>query len=254
MLILLSPSKTIDFKSETKIPFGEYPVFIKETVKLVKILKRQKISTLIDLMQISQKLAELNHQRYQQWSYPYNPDMTRPAFAAFMGDVYEGLKAWELDIKAIDKAQKHVRMLSGLYGLLKPTDIIMPYRLEMGIPLKGPKFNNLYEFWGDKILKVIKKELTGFPEKVIVNLASAEYAKVVNFKKAGCRIISPVFYEFRNGEYKFITINGKKARGTMTRYLIDHNLQSVEDLKLFNYDGYSYDDKQSSQDKWVYVR
>lgn len=254
MLILLSPSKTMDFNSDTTIPYGDYPQFIKESVKLVKNLKKHKISALTELMQISHKLAELNYQRYQQWSYPYNPEMTRPALAAFMGDVYEGLQAWEFTQPLIEKAQKHLRILSGLYGLLKPTDVIMPYRLEMGIPLAGKTYSNLYEFWGDKITKQLKKEIASAPYKVIINLASAEYAKAVDFKKIGCKVIAPMFLEFRNGEYRFISMNGKKARGTMTRYILENSITDVEQCKLFNYDGYLYDDKLSTANKWVFVR
>lgn len=254
MLILLSPSKTLDFKQETHIKYGDVPLFIKDSAKLVRVLRKKKITELMELMGISYALSETNFFRYKDWNYPYLPDRARPAFAAFKGDVYEGLKAWELTEHQVTEADKHVRILSGLYGILKPTDLILPYRLEMGINLLGNGFSNLYEFWNDRITKHIIKELKGFKKKVIVNLASAEYAKVVNLAKTKAQIVTPFFMEYRNGEYKFITLNGKKARGLMTRFILDKNISDVEELKFFDYEGYYFDSTLSDNSRWIFVR
>jgi uncharacterized protein len=254
MIILLSPSKTLDFKNSTHIRYGSEPLFIKQSAKLIAVLKKKETNELKELMNISYKLADLNRQRYKEWHLPFNESNAKPCIAAFMGDVYEGLKAWELNDEQIEFANKHVRILSGLYGLLKPTDIIMPYRLEMGVNLKGRGYSNLYEFWGDKLTSQIKNDLKQVKPKVLVNLASAEYFKAIKPSQTGARLVTPFFMEFNNGEYKFVSFNGKKARGLMTRYTIDNQISDVEDLKLFNYEGYSYNDNKSSDDRWVFTR
>lgn len=254
MLILLSPSKTLDFKSETHIRYGDIPLFVKDSSKLIRILRKKKITELMELMGISYALAETNYYRYRDWSLPYKEGHSRPAFAAFTGDVYEGLKSWELTEQQVQLADRHVRILSGLYGLLKPTDQILPYRLEMGINLAGNGFKNLYEFWDDKITRQIVKELKGYKKKVVINLASAEYAKAAGLNSLKARIITPFFMEFRNGEYKFITLNGKKARGLMTRYILDKNISDADEIKLFNYEGYAYDANLSDEKRWVFSR
>ncbi|HLN52990.1 MAG TPA: peroxide stress protein YaaA [Lentimicrobium sp.] len=253
MLILLSPSKTLDFETPVKMKYGSEPALIKQSVQLVRIMKKIPVTGFMEMMGISRKLAELNHERYQRWYFPYDKKIARPAFAAFMGDVYEGLKAWELDSTQIEFADQHVRILSGLYGLLKPTDLILPYRLEMGIKIKGKVFDDLYEFWSDKITRKVITDLKT-SNKVLVNLASAEYAKAVNFEKIKATIITPFFVEFRNGQYKFITLSGKKARGTMARYIIDKKLTDPQEIKLFDYDGYSFDEKQSNDERWIFTR
>lgn len=254
MIILLSPSKTLDFVSSTHIKSGDDPFFIKDTAKLVQILKKKRITDLMKLMDISYNLAETNYLRYKEWTYPYLPGKARPAFAAFKGDVYEGLRAWEMGSSIIELADKTVRILSGLYGLLKPTDLILPYRLEMGINLAGRSFNNLYEFWNKKITKQIISETKTLNQDCIVNLASAEYSKAVDFRKTGLRIVEPFFVEFRNGDYKFISISGKKARGLMTRYILDNDISDPEQIKLFNSESYTFDEKKSINNRWVFVR
>ena len=254
MLILLSPSKTLDFETPVKMKYGEYPEFIKQASQLVNIMKKKPVAKLMEMMNISRKLAELNHERFQKWSYPYNMEIARPSFSAYMGDVYEGLKAWEFDNAQIDYADQHVRILSGLYGILKPTDLILPYRLEFGIEVKGRNFDNLYEFWCSRVTGKVVKDLKTIRSKVLINLASAEYAKSVDFTRIKAKIITPFFVEFRNGQYKFITLTGKKARGTMTRYILEKRISEPEELKLFNYDGYEFDEKQSKGKRWVFVR
>ncbi len=254
MLILISPAKTLDFETPVKMKYGDYPEFIKQATQLVKLMKKKPVAKLMEMMDISRKLGELNHERFQRWSYPYDMNIARPSFAAYMGDVYEGLKAWELDADQIDYADRHVRIISGLYGILKPTDLILPYRMEMGIEVKGKNFNNLYEFWNEKVTGKIIRDLKAIKSKVIVNLASSEYSKAVDFNRTKGKLITPFFVEFRNGQYKFITLSGKKARGTMTRYILDKRLSEPEQIKLFNYDGYEFDEKQSNEKRWIFVR
>ncbi|MHC1774696.1 MAG: peroxide stress protein YaaA [Lentimicrobium sp.] len=254
MLILISPSKTLDFESPVSISPGSDPEFINYSKKLVAVLRKKSPRDLASLMDISPKLSELSALRYSEWQYPYPDGKARPALSAFKGDVYEGLKAWELDSEQIDFAGKHLRILSGLYGLLKPTDLMLAYRLEMGTALEGKDFKNLYQFWGDKITRGVKHALSESAGKVIVNLASDEYSKAVDFKATKARIITPVFNEFRNGSYKFISYNGKRARGLMTRFIIDNKITEPEQLKLFNYEGYEYLEQRSKGDHWVFAK
>lgn len=254
MLILISPSKTLDFQSPVSISPGSDPEFINYSKKLVAILRKKSPRELASLMDISPKLSELNALRYSEWHYPYPAGKARPALSAFKGDVYEGLKAWELDSEQINFADQHLRILSGLYGLLKPTDQMLAYRLEMGTALDGKDFKNLYQFWGDKITRGVKQALKDSGGKVIVNLASDEYSKAVDFKATKARIVTPVFNEFRNGSYKFISYNGKRARGLMTRFIIDNRITIPDRIKMFNYEGYEYLENRSREDHWVFVR
>jgi len=254
MLILISPSKTLDFESPLTIPSGTDPEMIVQSKKLATLLRKMKPRELAGLMDISPKLAELNALRYSEWLYPYPAGKARPAMAAFKGDVYEGLKAWELSSQQIDFANQHLRILSGLYGLLKPTDLMLAYRLEMGTSLQGKDFKNLYQFWGDKITRSVKKAVKDSGGNILINLASEEYAKAVDFKATKARVVTPVFKEFRNGSYKFISYNGKRARGLMTRFIIDKEIFDPEQLKLFNYEGYEYMEPLSKGDQWAFVR
>jgi cytoplasmic iron level regulating protein YaaA (DUF328/UPF0246 family) len=254
MLILISPSKTLDFESPVTIPSGNDPEMIKQSKKLVSLLKKMKPRDLAGLMDISPKLAELNALRYSEWRYPYPAGKARPALSAFKGDVYEGLKAWELDSEQIEFADMHLRILSGLYGLLRPTDLMLGYRLEMGTSLAGKNFKYLYQFWGDKITPSVKKAIKDSGSNILVNLASEEYSKAVDLKATKARVVTPVFKEFKNSSYKFISYNGKRARGLMTRFIIDKSITNPEELRLFNYEGYEYMETLSKGDQWVFVR
>lgn len=254
MLVFLSPSKRLDFTSEINHGKTKDPRFIGSTIELVKIMKQKIVKDLADLMGISTQLAQLNYERFQNWNFPYDKRKARPALLAFKGDVYEGLKAWELDESQLDFAQKHVRILSGLHGLLEPMDLILPYRLEMGIKIEGKGFENLYQYRQEKVTNQIIREIKTSNENFIVNLASDEYSKVIDFELLPCRVITPFFKEYRNGQYKFITFSGKKARGLMTRFIIDRQLNDIEDLKLFDYEGYSYFEQQSDSNRWVFTR
>ena len=254
MLILLSPSKTLDYKSEVTIPTGKEPEFIKDSKKLASLLRKLSPDELSELMSISPKLAEENALRYSEWHYPYPAGKARPALSAFKGDVYDGLKGWELDGEQIEFTDKHLRILSGLYGLLRPTDLMLPYRLEMGTKMEGSSFNNLYEFWGNKITKLVKQAIKESGSNVLINLASEEYAKAVDFNATKARLITPTFLEYRNGAYKFISFNGKRARGLMSRFIIDRKITVPEEIKLFDYQGYGYMETMSDDKKWVFVK
>lgn len=254
MLVFLSPSKRLNFTSEINHFNTKDPRFIDSTIELVKIMKQKKVKDLADLMGISTQLAQLNFERFQNWSYPYDKQKARPAILAFKGDVYEGLKAWELEKPQLEYAQKHVRILSGLHGLLEPMDLILPYRLEMGIKIEGTGFGNLYEYWHEKVTNQIIREIKSLNENFIVNLASDEYSRVIDFELLPVRVITPFFKEYRNGQYKFITFSGKKARGLMTRYIIDRQINDIENLKLFDYEGYNYHEQESNNDRWVFTR
>lgn len=254
MLIIISPSKTLDFGSLSTIKPGNDPELISQSKKLASQLRKLRPRDIAELMDISPKLAELNALRYSEWHHPYPAGKARPALSAFKGDVYEGLKGWELNDEQLKFAGKHLRILSGLYGLLKPDDIILAYRLEMGTSLEGKGFKNLYQFWGDKITKSVKQAIKESGNNILVNLASEEYSKAVDFKATKARIITPVFNEFKNGKFKFISFNGKRARGLMTRFIIDHKLSDPEQIKLFNYEGYGFMEQLSKEDQWVFVR
>lgn len=254
MLILISPSKTLDFESPLTIPSGTDPELIGQSKKLATLLRKMKPRELASLMDISPKLAELNALRFSEWHYPYPAGKARPALAAFKGDVYEGLKAWEFNSEQIEFADKHLRILSGLYGLLRPMDLMLAYRLEMGTSLAGKNFKNLYQFWGDKITRSVKKGIKDSGGNILINLASEEYAKAVDFKATKARVVTPVFKEFRNGSYIFISYNGKRARGLMTRFIIDNEITDPEQLKLFYYEGYEFMEQLSKGDQWVFVR
>ncbi|MDD2528079.1 MAG: peroxide stress protein YaaA [Lentimicrobiaceae bacterium] len=254
MLIILSPSKTLDFSKPNALPAIGDPEFIKESIKLTRQLNKFKPAELEKLMHISPKLAYENANRFSDWHYPYKEGIAKPAFAAFKGEVYEGLKGWELEPEAMEYANSHVRILSGLYGVLKPGSRMLPYRLEMGTALSGKNFDNLYEFWGSKITNHIKEAIKQSGSKTLVNLASVEYAKAVDFKALKTRIITPMFKEFRNGEYKFITFSAKRARGLMTRFAIDRRIKSVEDLKLFDRENYQYMEQLSDENNWLFVK
>lgn len=253
MKILLSPAKSLDF--ETKLPSDKFsePVFIKEAEKLNTILKKKSKKQLQELMDISDQLAELNLQRYQDFSVPFNKENARPAVYAFSGDVYVGLDAYTIPKNKIDKLQDTVRILSGFYGLLKPLDLIQPYRLEMGTDLKVNRSKNLYEFWGDKITDVLNDETS--EDEIVLNLASNEYYKSVNTKKLNGKVINPVFKDFKNGKLKIISFFAKKARGSMARYVVENNIKNAQDLLKFNVDGYSYSEIETkNKNTPVFVR
>lgn len=253
MKILLSPAKSLDF--ESKLPTEKYtePIYLSEAEKLNAVLKKKSKKQLKDLMDISDQLAELNFQRYQDFSVPFTQENARPAVFAFSGDVYVGLDAYSISKSKIEKLQDTVRILSGMYGVLKPLDLMQPYRLEMGTDLKVNKSKNLYEFWGDKITNSLNEELT--KDEIVLNLASNEYFKSVNTKKLKGKLVSPVFKDFKNGKLKIISFFAKKARGSMARFVVDNEIKSYNDLLTFGVDGYKFSDEETkSTEKPVFIR
>lgn len=254
MLIVLSPAKKLDFESENTRADDATPRFMSDTRKLVKAAKGLKAEDLRKLMGISENLADLNVKRFKAFKTPFTPANARPAIDAFQGDVYVGLDADSLSDEDRDFANNHVRILSGLYGLLNPLDLMQAYRLEMGTRFANERGKNLYEFWGDKIAKALDKDLAGHDAPVVVNLASGEYFKAVPAKALKANVITPVFHEIKDGKARVISFLAKKARGMMARYAIDNRITNPKGLKAFDVDGYAFDAATSTADKWIFSR
>lgn len=254
MLALISPAKTLDY--ETALPTDTYtqPRLLEQSQQLIDVCRKLSATEIASLMTVSEKIANLNVERFRDWNAEFDFSNARQALFAFKGDVYTGLDAYHLKDHDIDFAQQHLRMLSGLYGLLRPLDLMMPYRLEMGTKLKNSRGNNLYEFWGSIITDQINQDLAEIDAKLLVNLASDEYYKSVNEKKIRAEIIKPVFLDQKNGKYKVISFYAKKARGLMARYLIENKLSQVEQLKAFDSEGYYFDAESSSNKELVFKR
>lgn len=250
--LLISPAKTLDF--DTALPTAAFsqPTFLSSSRKVHKVLKTQKVQDLMSLMDISEKLAELNQQRNKKWKTPFTAENARPAMYAFNGDVYLGLDAYSISEEKLPELQEKLRILSGLYGLLKPLDLIQPYRLEMGTQLPLEEQKNLYGFWKDKLTKSLNKELS--KQDVVVNLASKEYSDAIDFKKLKSRVVTPEFRDYKNGKLSMISFYAKKARGLMVRYVLDESVDSVEGLKGFDREGYRFDANLSSGDTLVFTR
>lgn len=254
MLAIISPAKTLDFKSAVKnLPVSQ-PHFTDYSAQLIEICRTLSPQDLAALMSISDKLAGLNAARFAEWTKEHNVQNARAALFAFKGDVYTGLDADTFSDADIAFAQSHLRMLSGLYGLLKPLDLMQPYRLEMGTKLANPKGKDLYAFWGDVITQAVQQAIDGQGDDVLVNLASEEYYKSVKEDRLNARIIKPVFLDAKNGTYKVISFYAKKARGLMCRYMIQQRLTEVEQLKAFDLGGYWFDEAASSRNEWVFKR
>lgn len=240
MIALLSPAKSLDIEKDKYPDLHTEHAFPKETMQLVRILKKMNVEEIRELMSISEKLGTENVARYKQFHKDYPDDLSAAAIYAFRGDVYQGFDADTANKNDIKYAQKHIRILSGLYGILRPMDKMQAYRLEMGTKLDNKKGKNLYEFWGDKISKQLNKDLEELKSDTIINLASNEYFKAVDKKKIKAHIIDVDFREDRDGKLKFVSFNAKKARGYMARFLVDHRIKTAEGLTAFNTDGYSY--------------
>ena len=255
MIHLLSPAKSLDFNQETPLDEYSVPNYLENSEKLIKKLSKFSHKKLKSLMSISDDLARLNADRYSEWKGKREIGATsRQALFVFTGDVYQGLDAKTLSKSSIEYAQNHLLILSGLYGALRPLDIIEPYRLEMGTRLKVGRPNNLYEFWGSQPTDLINDQLKNQHEKTIINLASNEYFKVVNSKKLDGDIISPVFKDAKNGQYKIISFFAKKARGLMSRYIIDNKIANSDELQGFDLDGYRFNSEMSTRNKPVFTR
>ena len=252
MKLVLSPAKSLDF--ETKLPTSKTTecLFLQEAERLNKLLKKKSAKSLSKLMHISDALGQLNYERNQEWEIPFTEDNARPAMYAFNGDVYRGLDAYTIDTKKLYKVENTVRILSGLYGLLKPLDLVQPYRLEMGTKMTVGKNKNLYDFWRKKITQALNDELDD--DELFLNLASNEYFKAIDTKALKVPVVNIVFKEFKNGNYKIIAIFAKLARGLMTRYIIDTDVKTIEDVKGFNYDNYRFSEELSSKYELVFTR
>ena len=254
MLIVLSPAKKLDYESENLSPDAGVPALLKETRKLANIAKSLKAEDLKAMMGISDSLADLNVGRFKAFKTPFTPANARPAIDAFKGDVYVGLDAPSLDTESRAFANDHIRILSGLYGVLKPLDLMQAYRLEMGVKFATEKGNTLYKFWGDLISKELNKSLAEEENPTLINLASNEYFKAVDQKALKATIITPVFQDVKDGKARVVSFLAKKARGMMARYVIDNQLTAPEALKAFDVEGYKYIEEDSSVTKWIFRR
>ena len=254
MLMLISPAKTLDFETPAKTKTSTEPDFLPHSQALIDELKNLSPADVSELMGISDKLGQLNSERFFNWHTPFTADNAKQAVLAFKGDVYTGLDAESFNSKEFKFAQKHLRILSGLYGLLRPLDLIQPYRLEMGTRFGNARGNNLYQFWDGVITDAVNQQLKKLKSNVLVNLASNEYFKSIAAKQINADIITPVFKDFKNGKYKIISFYAKKARGLMSAYVIKNQLTEVEDLKGFDVEGYAYNASMSTARDWVFTR
>ena len=245
MKIVISPAKTLDYKTKLPTTRGTQPEFLDTAATVNRKLARLSKKEISELMGISDKLADLNHSRYHEFEEEHNKDNSRPAVYAFAGDVYTGLDAYTIPTEKLDRLQDTLRILSGFYGMLKPLDLIQPYRLEMGTSLSVGRQKDLYELWQEKVTGKLNKELED--GELFVNLASQEYFKAVDTDKLKVPVITPVFKDLKNGKLKIISFFAKKARGSMVRYIIDTNAKTLEDLKGFDYDGYRYSEEESAK-------
>lgn len=254
MKVLLSPAKSIDITSIPTVEGVTVSSFLRESEQLVNKLKKFSVKKLEATMHISRELAELNKERYSTWEIPLERTETIvPAAFAFNGEVYKGLDIQSFSNEELIKAQSMIRILSGMYGILKPLDLMYPYRLEMGTKwVITSKQKNLYQFWGSKLSKFLNAEMEKY--EVVVNLASSEYFKAIDRKVLKAKVVTPVFKEFKNGEYKVVMMYAKHARGAMARYIVQNNITDAEELKLYTVDGYSFDVNQSTDDEWVFAR
>jgi len=254
MIILMNSSKTLDFQQKAKISKHTIPELNKDADLLVKDLRQLSTADFSNLLKTSEKLTKLNVERYADWQTQVKESNAKQALLAFKGDIYSGMEVDEYKIKDFNFAQKHVRILSGLYGILRPLDLIQPYRLEMATKLATTRGKNMYEFWGTKINEILKALLKQEKSDTLVNLCSMEYFKAIKSDMLDAKVITPAFKEFRDGTYRFITLYAKKARGMMCNYIIRNQLKEANDLKSFDVEGYQFNKKISSDEEWVFTR
>lgn len=252
MKLVLSPAKSLNYESKLPTTKTSELCFQAEAERLNKLLKKKSARSLSKLMKISPALGQLNYERNQEWHLPFTKNNAKQAIYAFNGDVYRGLDAYTIPNEKLEKVQDTIRIISGLYGILKPMDLMQPYRLEMGTKFPVGKNKNLYEFWRKKVTQALNDELKD--DEIFVNLASNEYFKAIDTKALKVPVIKVIFKEFKNGEYKNIAIFAKIARGLMTRYIIDTDAKTVDDLKGFDYKGYGFDVNQSNETELVFTR
>ena len=254
MLMLLSPAKKLDYDSSVRTTLHTQPQFVEQAQSLIEILQTKSAADISKLMSLSDALSELNVERYAQWQPSFDLSNSRQAILAFNGDVYEGLQAPTLSDKQLEWAQQHLAILSGLYGVLRPLDLMRPYRLEMGTRLQNPKGANLYAYWGRLPAEYINEQLRTHKQPWILNLASEEYFKVVDRKALQAKVVQAVFQDEKNGAWKVISFHAKRARGLMARYVIENKIQDVDGLRGFDSEGYQYAADVSSADKLVFRR
>lgn len=252
MKIIISPAKSLDFESQLPTIKSTEACFLKEAERLNKLLKKKSARSLSKLMHISDNLGQLNYERNQAWTLPFTSSNARPAAYTFSGDVYRGLDVYSLPSEKMAKLQETVRILSGLYGVLKPLDLMQAYRLEMGTKFPVGKNKNLYEFWRKKVTQALNEELK--ENELFLNLASNEYFKAVDKKALKVPVITANFKDLKNGEYKMISFFAKYARGLMARYIIDTNANTLDDIKGFNYEGYGFSEAMSTNTELVFIR
>lgn len=254
MLSVISPAKTLDYESPSTTRKTSQPEFLERAAELVDDARELEPAEIRSLMSVSENIATLNHQRFMDWHTPFDRDNAKQAILAFKGDVYTGLEAESMNTAQLNFAQKHLRILSGLYGLLRPLDLMQPYRLEMGLRFENRGGRNLYEFWGDELTNSLNKQLKKTGTPILLNLASNEYFKAVRAGGLDAEVITPVFKDLKNGKYKVISFFAKKARGQMARYVIDREINDVAALKKFRVGGYRYNAKESSARELVFTR
>ena len=254
MLTVLSPAKTLDYETAPITQSATLPRFMDQSALLVEDARGLNPDDIRALMGVSEQIARLNHERFMNWQSESTSDNAKQAVLAFKGDVYTGLQAETLSEDDLDFAQTRLRILSGLYGLLRPLDLMQPYRLEMGLKFTNQRGENLYEFWGEQLTDTLNADLVSAKTEVLINLASNEYFKAVKPKLLNADIITPQFKDLKNGQYKMISFFAKKARGLMARYIIDNRITEPEALKSFSEAGYYYSDEQSQGDQWVFLR
>ncbi|GMG86094.1 peroxide stress protein YaaA [Biformimicrobium ophioploci] len=254
MLIVISPAKTLDYESEIPALDTTQPDLLKDSAELVKELRELQPQDICTLMKVSDKIGVLNYDRFQAWKRPFTGKNARPALLAFKGDVYTGLEAESFGKRDFAFAQKHLRILSGLYGVLRPLDLMQPYRLEMGTKFANGRGKDLYAFWGDQVTEAINAQLASLKSRELVNLASNEYFKSVKKKQLAGEIITPHFKDLKNGEYKMISFFAKKARGMMSQWAIRNRVKQAEQLKAFDMAGYRFNSAMSSGNDWVFTR
>ena len=253
MLMVISPAKTLDYESPLATGKASQPDCLDDACELVDQLKTLEPHDISKLMSISDKLGQLNAERFRTWQTPFTPDNARQAVLAFKGDVYTGLDAESFSDEEFDIAQRRLRILSGLYGVLKPLDLMQPYRLEMGTKFENSRGRDLYAFWGSRITDELNRLLKA-DDGVLVNLASNEYFKSVRKKDLDARLVTPQFKDWKNGQYKMISFYAKKARGLMCRYAIQNKVTQADDLKGFDLEGYRFSEEQSDTNNWVFLR
>lgn len=254
MLMIISPAKKLDMQTKSVIQGHESPQFLELSAKLIKYLKSLSPKQISELMGVSDKLAQLNAARFAQWQTPFTAENAKAAIYTFSGDVYQGIDAATLKKPAINYLQQHLRILSGLYGILRPLDLMQPYRLEMGRKVAVGKKKDLYAFWGEQLTNTINQFLDQEKTPVLVNLASNEYFKVLDKKQLNGSVVTPGFKDWKNGQYKMISFFAKKARGSMVRFAAENKIKQVEHLKSFDREGYSFNQKLSSDTNWIFTR